>query len=118
MRKFRVFLYAALWIASQTVGLAQQADNEKKAAAQTITATGDANGSQHPGTAAIRGPSSIKCVSAIGQGHQQKPSCYITAPGYSGIVDIGKTVGASGAGTVTLTCNGQGALRCTAQITP
>jgi hypothetical protein len=88
------------------------------AGSKSISASGDPNGSQHPGTAAIKGPATITCTSAsqsVSSGGQ-RPSCFITAPGAGGVVDIGKQVGSSGAGTVTLTCNGQGALRCSARI--
>jgi hypothetical protein len=86
-------------------------------AKQTISSTTEANGNQHPGSAALRGPSSVKCESATGSNPRQyPPSCTIVAPGYSGTVNIGQTIGTSGAGTVTLTCNGQAPLRCTASI--
>jgi hypothetical protein len=118
--KSRVLLVGVAFAVLQSVGYSQEpsGDAKAKASAQVVNASADQNGNQHPGTEAIRGPSSIKCLSAVGQGTTYKPSCNVTAPGYSGIVDIGKTVGASGAGTVTLTCNGQGALRCSISITP
>jgi hypothetical protein len=85
---------------------------------RSITASEDDRG-QHPGTAAISKPSSIRCVSAVGNDPRQyPPSCTISAPGFYGVVNVGNTVGASGAGTVTLTCNGQRPMRCSAQITP
>jgi hypothetical protein len=88
-------------------------------ASQTITATADVNGNPRPATAQIDGPSNIRCTSAAGQaGEGDKPSCKILAPGYSGTVEIGKMIAADKAGIVTLTCNGQPPLRCTAQITP
>jgi len=88
-------------------------------AAQTITATADVNGKPHPATAQIDGPSYIRCTSAAGQaGDGDPPSCGITAPGFSGKVEIGKMVSADKAGYVTLTCNGNPPLRCSAQITP
>jgi len=44
------------------------------------------------------------------------PNCHITAPGFNGILNKGQTVNATGAGTVTLKCNGQGYMRCNARI--
>ena len=73
-------------------------------------------GVSSPGTAAIGGPAAITCTNAVGNPGTQA-SCYIVAPGYAGAVDKGKTVGANGAGTVTLTCNGTGTnLSCSASI--
>ena len=83
----------------------------------TINSYTEANGNQHPGSGAIRGPVSITCT--VANGNPGYPaSCNVTAPGYAGTVDLHKTVGASGAGTVTLTCNGQAPLRCAVAITP
>lgn len=83
--------------------------------AQSISATQDKTG-QHPGTAAIGGPALITCTNAVGNPGTQA-SCNITAPGFGGPVAKGKTVGASGAGTVILTCNGTGTyLSCSANI--
>jgi hypothetical protein len=86
-------------------------------ASQTITATTDVNGHARPATAEINGPSNVRCTSAAGQAGQ-KPSCSVAAPGYAGIVEIGKVIATDGGGTVTLTCNGNPPLRCTAEITP
>jgi|HubBroStandDraft_6_1064221.scaffolds.fasta_scaffold98601_2 hypothetical protein len=89
-----------------------------KAASRTISATGDAQG-QHAGTAATRGPAAITCTGAsqsVSAADIPKASCYIVAPGISTLVNVGQQVGSTGAGTVALTCNGQGILRCTAKI--
>ena len=86
-------------------------------AAQVITSITDANGNRHPATAALRNPASVKCTFATGNNPQQNPpSCFITAPGYSGTLARGQSIGTSGPGTVSLTCNGQAPLRCSAQI--
>jgi hypothetical protein len=111
MRKMKLTILVATGAILSTAGIAW--------AAQTITATADVNGNPRPATAQIDGPSNIRCTNAAGQaGEGDKPSCRIVAPGYTGTVEIGKIVAADGAGTVTLTCNGQPPLRCTAQITP
>jgi hypothetical protein len=81
----------------------------------TITASFDTKG-HHPATAAIKRAATILCASA--NSNQGSPAaCYIVAPGVSRQVLKGQSVGASGAGTVTLTCDGQGTLvRCSANI--
>lgn len=97
---------------------AKQAAKDTKKAAQTVSASSDQTG-QHPGTAAIAGPARVTCASASSDipNPQPRPSCNITAPGFGGDVKVGSTIGAGGAGTVTLTCNGQGnRLACTARI--
>jgi hypothetical protein len=88
-------------------------------ASQTMTATADVNGKPRAATAQIDGPSNLQCTSAKGQaGEGDKPSCQIIAPGYSGRVEVGKSVALDQAGIVTLACNGKPPLSCTAQITP
>jgi hypothetical protein len=88
-------------------------------ASQTMTATADVNGKPRAATAQIDGPSNLQCTSANGQaGEGDKPSCQILAPGYSGKVEVGKSVALDQVGIVTLACNGKPPLRCTAQITP
>jgi hypothetical protein len=101
-----------------TNALAQDSDtNKAKVVGQVITSYTEASGNQHPGSAAVGGPSSVTCVSAVGSNPRQyPPSCNISAPGYNGAVNIGQTVGTSGAGTVALTCNGQAPSRCSARI--
>ena len=92
--------------------------NKQKAAASTISASVDKTG-QHPGTAPIAGPATIKCISATSNipRPQPTPSCLINAPGYNGNLNPGQSAGASGAGTVVLNCNGQGdILRCSASV--
>jgi hypothetical protein len=92
--------------------------DSQRVAVQTISASNDATG-QHPGLAAIAGPAKITCLTAASDipNPQPRPSCNINTPGFFGDVAVGNSVGASGAGTVTLTCNGQGnRLTCTARV--
>lgn len=95
-------------------GNAQRAPRAKVRALQATT---DKTG-EHPATAEIDGPATITCINAASEtpNSQPVPSCNITAPGFKGIVKKGGTVNATGAGTVTLTCSGQGYLRCDARI--
>jgi len=103
-------------------GQTADAKSKKSASAasrsQTISARSDNTG-QHPGTAAVGSPATITCVSAGSDifNPQPRPSCFITAPGFSGDVQVNSRVGSRGPGTVTLNCNGQGnVLTCSASI--
>ena len=91
-----------------------------KAKKKIITASAIANGTQvnvQTGTAATKGPSKVECLNAS-NGNNGQGTCYILGPGYHGDVQPGHEIGTSGAGTVTLTCDGNPyPLRCTAEIT-
>jgi hypothetical protein len=85
-----------------------------------ISASFDQTG-QHPGLSPIAGPATVSCLTATSdiQNPQPPPSCNILTPGYNGDVKVGQSVGASGAGTVTLTCSGNGQgnkLACSARV--
>jgi hypothetical protein len=91
--------------------------NVASASTQTISASAR-NGGQTPGTAAISSPSAVTCTAAMGGTSGTK--CRIIAPGYSGLVSVGQSIGTTGAGTVTLYCSGSypanGGLSCTAKV--
>lgn len=78
----------------------------------TISASTDASGNQHPGTHAVGGAATVTCTLVAGT----NATCFIVGPGVAQQIPKGANVGTSGAGTVTLTCNGSGALRCSARI--
>lgn len=105
-----------------TAMLAAKATNHKKniSGLQTLNASNDGNGSQHQATAAISGPSLITCTKASCSSSGSDSRCYVVAPGFSGQLnpyDLNNNhAGASGAGTVTLTCNGTGACACQATV--
>jgi hypothetical protein len=89
-----------------------------KVASQTISASVDNTG-QHPGTAAVSKAATIMCLSAQSDlpNPQPAPSCYFTVPGFIGSLNRGQSAGTSGAGTVTLICNGQGnRLTCSGRV--
>ena len=87
-----------------------------KADAKTISASSDSNG-KHPANAVVQGPVEITCVSATDDsGNSTPPACIVDGPGAAGVVDVGHKVAITGAGGVTLTCKGSGALACTARI--
>lgn len=91
------------------------------ARSRTISASRDANGNQHLGTIAVQGAATVTCLTAtqsepVHPG-DPAPRCFVTGPGIGGIaVEKNHNVGTSGAGTVTLDCNGTGALTCSARI--
>jgi hypothetical protein len=91
-----------------------------KKASRTISATVDLNGNQHPGTVAVRGPASITCLSATQSALQhpgdQPPACFVTGPGLANRLEKGQNAGSTGAGTISLICNGQGRLTCSAKV--
>lgn len=99
--------------------LAQRADAQRARPAQvhSLQATFD-DGGVHPATTDIPGPAPITCLNAVSENPNSRPvpSCHIVAPGFRGNLDKGKSANATGAGTVTLTCNGQGFLRCSARV--
>jgi hypothetical protein len=80
-----------------------------RAQVHSLQATTDASGS-HPDKADITGPVTFT------PNTRPAPACRITAPGFNGTLVIGKTASATGAGTVTLSCVGQGYIRCSARV--
>lgn len=76
------------------------------ATTQTITATAK-NGSVYAGTASIASSSVVTCTKATGSVSGVTTYCYIQSPGWNGLISVGQSIGTTGAGTVTLTCNGQ-----------
>jgi hypothetical protein len=81
---------------------------------RNFTATQDRNGNQHPAVADINANGVIKCTSATGENPQQyPPACFVVGV----VLKPGRTAGTGVGGTMNLTCNGQGALRCSVQVT-
>lgn len=109
-----IFLLA---VASFSFALNADAQRARPAKVTSLQATRDA-GVQHPATAEIAGPVPITCLSIFSEtpNPQAAMSCHITAPGFTGNLNKGEKANATGVGTVTLTCNGPGNLRCSARI--
>jgi hypothetical protein len=97
-----------------TIGLVVAAGCLQAASAgsRLIKSSTEANGNQHPATAALSGPASITCTSVGGT----NATCYITGPGIEKQVPKNANVLTIGAGKVTLICNGSGSLTCEARI--
>ena len=100
-----------------SVTLQTNAQRTRAAKVTSLQATRD-GGVQHPATADIAGPVPITCLSIFSEtpNTQAAMSCHIAAPGFTGNLNKGEKANATGAGTVTLTCNGPGNLRCSARI--
>jgi hypothetical protein len=115
--RYLLTLLSLLGIALLTATYPGSAQRAPRAKVRALQATTDKTG-EHPATAEIAGPATITCINAASEtpNSQPVPSCNITAPGFKGIVKKGGTVKATGAGTVTLTCSGQGYMRCDARI--
>jgi hypothetical protein len=110
MKWSKVIVAAAIAVGTATIA---------SAASRVINASTDMNGNQHPGTTAVRGPARVTCLTATqSSAHPGDPpaTCYVQGPGVASQVQKGANVGTSGAGTVTLTCNGQGRLTCSARV--
>jgi hypothetical protein len=88
------------------------------AVTQTITASAQSGGSTN-GTAAISTTSTVTCTQASGGGDTSR--CSVQAPGWSGALRVGQSIGTTGAGNVVLNCGGiypasGGRLTCTATV--
>lgn len=106
--------FGLLFVFTASIAIATEATGSTR----VIIATQDITGT-HQAQTAILGPAAITCTSATTDTPDPNapPLCSIMAPGWSGPVNIGSSVGANNAGTVILTCGGRGtSLRCTATI--
>jgi hypothetical protein len=111
----------SFWLSSFLMGIlifaaAGNAQRVRPGKVQALSASADKDG-QHPGTATTTSPASLTCVRATSDlPNGPAPSCSVTAPGFSGILEKGKSANTTGAGTVTLKCIGQGWVRCDVRI--
>ena len=86
---------------------------------RTIHATQTGNCNRHPATVAVDGPVTVTCLNSSQSIHKQggpPAACYITGPGVEQLVPKDGNVAINAAGTVTLTCHGDGSLSCSARI--
>ena len=116
--RYPISLLALLAVSILTVTYQVNAQRPRnRAKVHSLQATFDASG-PHPDKADITGPVTFTCLNAVSETPNTRPapSCHITAPGFNGTLVIGKTANATGAGTVILTCVGQGYLRCSARV--
>jgi hypothetical protein len=107
----RIATFAIFGLALQTT-----AQRPARVMVTSLSASLDKDG-PHPDKADLKGPAPITCISAISDNpNSPKPSCKITAPGFSGTVAVGDKINATDAGTVTLACTGTGWVRCRARV--
>lgn len=80
--RFGIIVAAIVLIA---LGGCKREERGTTSRSQIINAVTDQTG-QHPGTAAVGGPTRVTCISAGSDisNPQPRPSCFITAPGFSG----------------------------------
>lgn len=81
----------------------------------SLQATSD-NGGEHPASAEISGPGTVTCINGVSETPNVQVSCSVTGPGFTGVLNKGKSAELTGAGTVTMKCRGQGYMRCNARV--
>jgi hypothetical protein len=121
--KYRIALatlLAVLLVTSDVLAIAHKANAQRARLGKvtSLQATVDKSG-PHPATATITGPATLTCLNAVSEVPNSKPapSCHVVGPGFNTDLDTGHTAKLTGAGNVTLTCNGQGPmLRCSARV--
>ena len=111
----RASAFVLLALASFSLTIPAGAQRARPGKVTSLQATTDKEGS-HPASTEITEAKNITCMNAVSETPSAKPACRIVAPGFAGILAIGKSVNATGPGTVTLTCSGQGFLRCAARV--
>jgi hypothetical protein len=113
-----ISLTALLAVSAFTIAFTANAQRPRLGKVTSLQATLDKSG-PHPATAAITGPATLTCLNAVSEAPNSKPapSCHVVGPGFNTDLEIGHTAKLTGAGNVTLTCNGQGPmLRCSARV--
>lgn len=112
-----VSIFAFALTVALTLTSSSDAQRARLGKVQSLQSTVDSGG-VHPASAQVTGPVKITCMNSVSElpnGHPD-PGCHIVAPGFTGNLAKGQVTSATAAGTVTLTCSGQGFLRCSARI--
>ncbi len=118
MKRYPIFLLALTAVSTLTLAFRVEAQRPRnRAKVHSLQATADASG-VYPDKFDITAPVTFTCLNAVSEtpNSRPEPSCHITAPGFNKTLKKGESGNATGAGTVTLTCNGQGNLRCSARV--
>jgi hypothetical protein len=116
--QYRISLVVVLAIAVFTFTSPVNAQRPRnRAQVRSMQATRDASG-VHADKFDSTGPVTFTCLNAVSEtpNAQPEPSCHITAPGFNGTLKKGEGGKTTGAGAITLTCNGPGNLRCSARV--
>jgi len=117
MKRYLIFLLALAVLALTLAYRVEAQRPRNRAKVHSLQATADTSG-VHPDKFDITGPVTFTCLNAVSEtpNSRPEPSCHITAPGFNKSLKKGESGNATGAGTVTLICNGQGNLRCAARV--
>ena len=117
MKRYLTFLLALAVLALPLAYRVEAQRPRNRAKVHSLQATADTSG-VHPDKFDITGPVTFTCLNAVSEtpNSRPEPSCHITAPGFNKTLKKGESGNATGAGTVTLICNGQGNLRCAARV--
>lgn len=117
MKRYLIFLLALAVLALTLAYRVRAQRPRNRAKVHSLQATADTSG-VHPDKFDITGPVTFTCLNAVSEtpNSRPEPSCHITAPGFNKTLKKGESGNATGAGTVTLICNGQGNLRCAARV--
>jgi len=106
-----LYLLAALFIAPSR----SSAQRARLGKVHSLQATSDKSG-EHPASTEISGPATVTCINGASETPNTQVSCSVTGPGFSGVLNRGKSANLTVAGTVTLKCHGQGFMRCDARV--
>lgn len=117
MKRYLIILLALAVLALTLAYRVEAQRPRNRAKVHSLQATADTSG-VHPDKFDITGPVTFTCLNAVSEtpNSRPEPSCHITAPGFNKTLKKGESGNATGAGTVTLICNGQGNLRCAARV--
>lgn len=78
------------------------------------------NGGNYGETAPMFSQASVKCTSASGASSGSTARCFLDAPGYYGVMNVGQTIVTAGPGTARLNCHGNynanSTLSCQARV--
>lgn len=102
-----------------SLSCAAKIDDQICSPEQTISASASSSGSTL-GLAPVKSAAIVECKQASG-GQNGTSGCWIQSPGWNGLLLAGQSIATSGAGTVSLSCNGiysanGGRLSCTSQV--
>ena len=65
-----------------------------------LQATSD-KGGEHPASTEISGPATVTCLNGVSETPNTQVSCSVSGPGFTGVLNKGKSANLTGAGTVT-----------------
>ena len=97
------------------VSSGSNAQRAQRGKVHALQATSD-KGGEHPASTEISGPATVTCLNGVSEIPNTQVSCFVTGPGFTGVLNKGKAANVTGAGTVTLKCRGEGFMRCDARV--